>query len=109
MSGTPYEMGLAHANSQGLAILRVMRKIAEVIGPRLDDLPELEDVLAKRDRYFSPSELEELEGAAEGMGLPVRHMIALNVGLYPGIHPRLHAVRSEGSAEPGDRPGSRRQ
>ncbi len=87
MSGTPYEMGLAHAMSQGLAILRVMRKIAEVIGPRLDDLPELEDVLAKRDRYFSPSELEELEGAAEGMGLPVRHMIALNVGLYPEYIP----------------------
>ncbi len=87
MSGTPYEMGLAHATSQGFAILRVMRKIAEVIGPRLDNLPELEDVLAKRDRYFSPSELEELEGAAEGMGLPIRHMIALNVGLYPEYIP----------------------
>ena len=87
MSGTPYEMGLAHAMSQGIAILRVMRKLADVIGPRLDNLPELEDVLAKRDRYFSPAELEELEGAAEGMGLPIRHMIALNVGLYPEYIP----------------------
>ncbi len=87
MSGTPHEMGFSHVTSQGLAILRVMRKLSDLIGPRLENLPELEDVLAKRDRYFSPEEMEELEGAAEAMGLPIRHMIALNVGLYPEYIP----------------------
>ena len=87
MAGTPFEMGFLHASSQGPAIRRVMRKLADIIGPKLENLPELEDVLEKRDRYFSPAELEELEGAAEALGLPVRHMIALNVGLYPEYLP----------------------
>jgi 3-hydroxymyristoyl/3-hydroxydecanoyl-(acyl carrier protein) dehydratase len=85
--GTPYEMGLRHGNSQSTEIRTIMERYAAMLGPRLQNIPELDEALAKPTMYFGEQELEELHGIADGAKLPVPAVIAHNLGMYPDYVP----------------------
>jgi acyl transferase domain-containing protein/3-hydroxymyristoyl/3-hydroxydecanoyl-(acyl carrier protein) dehydratase len=87
MSGTPYEMGLQHGRSQGPQIKQVMERYAAMLGPRLQNIPELEEALATPTMYFGEEEIEELRGIADGAGLPAAAVMAHNLGMYPDYVP----------------------
>jgi malonyl CoA-acyl carrier protein transacylase/NAD(P)-dependent dehydrogenase (short-subunit alcohol dehydrogenase family) len=83
LSGTPYEMGVQHARSQGDRIKNILQRYSELLPIKLDDVPELREALGHGDLFFTPAGLEELQGLADELGKPVEHLMAYNLGLYP--------------------------
>ncbi len=81
--GTPHEMGLQHARSQADQIRDILRKYMDLLQGRLDDVEELRQALAQVDAFFTPTGLEELQGMAAGLDMPLEYMLAYNLGLYP--------------------------
>ncbi|HET6422737.1 MAG TPA: C45 family autoproteolytic acyltransferase/hydrolase, partial [Planctomycetaceae bacterium] len=87
LTGSPYEMGFQHGRSQSAEIKQIMARYASMLGPRLQNIPELDEALAKPTMYFGEQELEELHGIADGAELPVPAVIAHNLGMYPDYVP----------------------
>ncbi|HUQ68571.1 MAG TPA: C45 family autoproteolytic acyltransferase/hydrolase, partial [Planctomycetaceae bacterium] len=87
ITGSPYEMGYQHGQHQGPQIRMIMERYASMLGPRLQNMPELEEALAKPTMYFGEQEVEELHGIADGAGLPAAAVIAHNLGMYPDYVP----------------------
>ncbi len=87
IAGTPYEMGQQHGRHQSAEIKAIMSRYAAMLGPRLQNIPELDEALAKPTMYFGEQELEELHGIADGAMLPVPAVIAHNLGMYPDYVP----------------------
>jgi len=85
--GSAYDMGLQHGKSQAPAIRAIMERYAAMLGPRLQNMPELEEALAKPTMYFGDGEIAELQGIADGANLPVAAVIAHNLGMYPDYVP----------------------
>ncbi|MDX1967407.1 MAG: C45 family autoproteolytic acyltransferase/hydrolase, partial [Planctomycetaceae bacterium] len=85
--GSAYDMGLQHGRSQAPAIRAIMERYAAMLGPRLQNMPELDEALAKPTMYFGDAEIAELQGIADGAGLPVAAVIAHNLGMYPDYVP----------------------
>ncbi len=87
ITGSAYEMGQQHGRSQAVEIKTIMTRYAAMLGPRLQNIPELDEALAKPTMYFGEQELEELHGIADGANLPVPAVIAHNLGMYPDYVP----------------------
>jgi acyl transferase domain-containing protein/3-hydroxymyristoyl/3-hydroxydecanoyl-(acyl carrier protein) dehydratase len=87
ITGTPYEMGYQHGRQQGPQIRTIMERYAAMLGPRLQNIPELEEALAKPTMYFGEQEVEELRGIADGADLPPPAILAHNLGMYPDYVP----------------------
>ncbi len=81
--GTPNEMGLQHARSQAEQINNILRKYLDLLQGHLDNVEGLREVFAEADAFFTPAGLEELEGMAAGLDMPLEDVIAYNLGLYP--------------------------
>ncbi|MBI1346825.1 KR domain-containing protein, partial [bacterium] len=87
LAGTPYEIGYQHGQSQGAAVRVILERYSAMLGPRLQNIPELEEALAKPTMYFGEAEVEELRGVADGAGLPPAAILAHNLGMYPDYVP----------------------
>ena len=85
--GSAYEIGKQHGSNQAGQIRAIMERYAAMLGPRLQNIPELDEALAKPTLYFCEDDLEELNGIADGAGLPVPAVIAHNLGMYPDYVP----------------------
>ncbi len=86
-AGTAYEIGKQHGADQAVQIRTIMERYASMLGPRLQNIPELEEALAKPTLYFCDDDLEEIHGIADGAGLPLPAVIAHNLGMYPDYVP----------------------
>lgn len=86
-SGTPYEIGLQHGRHQARQARNIGKKFIELLGSRLSNMPELDEAHANPELYFGPEEIEELEGLADGGGVPIEAAIAHNLSLYPEYIP----------------------
>ncbi len=87
LKGSFYQMGRLHAETQQDAIRECFERFIELLGPKIQSIPELKEALATREEYFGAEELEELEGIADGLGVEVEHVLGLNFGLYPAYLP----------------------
>ncbi|QDU81209.1 Acyl-coenzyme A:6-aminopenicillanic acid acyl-transferase [Polystyrenella longa] len=87
LSGTPYEMGFQHGRNQAAQTKQVTRKVAKVLGPRLFDIPELNDAISDPTIFFGESEIEEIHGLADAMGISFPAALGHNLGLYPEYIP----------------------
>jgi len=87
LSGSAYDIGYQHGQSQGPAVRMIMERYAAMLGPRLQNIPELDAALAKPTMYFGEEEIEELRGIADGSGLPPAAVLAHNLGMYPDYVP----------------------
>jgi acyl transferase domain-containing protein/NAD(P)-dependent dehydrogenase (short-subunit alcohol dehydrogenase family) len=85
LSGTPYEMGLAHGQAQAQQIKTILRRYADLAGTEAGILLEVEKAAAEPEIFFGADGLEELGGIAEGAGVPLPSIIAHNLRLYPDI------------------------
>lgn len=87
LTGTPYEMGRRHGQDQSPHIHTILDRYAALLGPRLQHMPELDEAVARPTMYFGGEELEELQGIADGAGLPLPAVLAENLGMYPDYVP----------------------
>jgi acyl transferase domain-containing protein/acyl carrier protein/3-hydroxymyristoyl/3-hydroxydecanoyl-(acyl carrier protein) dehydratase len=87
LSGSPYDMGRQHGLNQAPQIRMIMERYAAMLGPRLQNIPELDEALAQPTMYFGEEEVEELHGIADGSGLPRPAVLAHNLGMYPDYVP----------------------
>jgi acyl transferase domain-containing protein/NAD(P)-dependent dehydrogenase (short-subunit alcohol dehydrogenase family)/acyl carrier protein/3-hydroxymyristoyl/3-hydroxydecanoyl-(acyl carrier protein) dehydratase len=87
LTGTPYEMGRQHGQDQSPHIHTILDRYAALLGPRLQHMPELDEAVARPTMYFGEEELEELQGIADGAGLPLPAVLAENLGMYPDYVP----------------------
>jgi acyl carrier protein/3-hydroxymyristoyl/3-hydroxydecanoyl-(acyl carrier protein) dehydratase len=87
LSGSPFEIGLQHGRSQGVEIRSILERYTAMLGPRLQNMPELDEALTRPTMYFGEEEIEELHGIAQGCELPVPAVIAHNLGMYPDYVP----------------------
>ena len=87
LTGSPYEIGLQHGRAQAAEIRTILERYAAMLGPRLQNMPELDEALARPTMYFGEEELEELAGIAAGCNLPVQAVIGHNLGMYPDYWP----------------------
>ncbi len=87
LAGSDYEIGRQHGQSQAPQIRAIMERYAAMLGPRLQNIPELDAALANPTMYFGEAEIEELKGIADGAGLPHGAVLAHNLGMYPDYVP----------------------
>jgi acyl carrier protein len=84
LSGSPYEMGLAHGRELQSQIRHVLRYYADLADETLDELP-LAELRSDPSQLFSAEELEEMRGIAEGAGVPQGNIIAHNLALLADL------------------------
>src|SRR5690606_20396826 len=77
VSGDPYQMGLQLGRFERERILELMASCAGTFEFSSSRLADLEDVVAHREAYWGEDEWRELEGMAEGCGVPVESLAAL--------------------------------
>jgi acyl transferase domain-containing protein/NAD(P)-dependent dehydrogenase (short-subunit alcohol dehydrogenase family) len=82
LAGTPYEMGLQHAQSQYNAIKTMLNRYTDHLGPRLETMGVLYQALTEPERYIDAAGLEEIRGLADGLQLPADLLISCNLGMY---------------------------
>ncbi|MCA9041906.1 MAG: hypothetical protein KDA65_16245 [Planctomycetaceae bacterium] len=87
LTGSPYEIGFQHGRNQAAQTKLVTRKVAQVLGPRILDIPELDEAISDPTLYFGEDEIEEMQGLADAMGISFPAAIGHNLGLYPEYIP----------------------
>ncbi|MEZ6047554.1 MAG: C45 family peptidase [Planctomycetaceae bacterium] len=87
LTGSPYEIGFQHGRNQAVQTKQVTRQVAKIMGERLFDIPELDEAIADPTLYFTESEIEEMRGLADAMGISLAAVIGHNLGLYPEYIP----------------------
>ena len=85
MSGSPYEMGFAHGQSQTRQIHTILRRHADLAGMKWHRIPDISKSAAESDVFFGPEDMEELRGIADGAGVAVENIVAHNLHLYPDM------------------------
>jgi len=98
LTGTPYEMGLEHGRQARAAIRAMLECYADVAGPELDDLPLPAGALADLNRRFTPDELDELSGIADGAEVALENLAAHNLVLLGELADCGHGVVGNGRA-----------
>ena len=96
-SGTPYDIGFQHGKHQSVQIRTIMMKMVDIMGEKLKTMQELQDVIAEPTLHFHEEDLEEIQGLADGIGLPFESALGHNLGVYPAYLPGCvqAAVRSQ--------------
>ena len=64
-------------------IRRILRRYADLAGPARETSPKLERDDLDPDALFGPDELDELQGLADAVGVPLDNMIAHQVLQFP--------------------------
>ena len=82
MTGTSFEMGQQHGVAYAKSIRTVLRRCADLAGSAWDELAKIDDAVAQAEHYFGAAGLEEIRGIADGAGVAVGGLIALNLRLY---------------------------
>ena len=101
VSGLPYEMGKQQGVAYARSIRVVLRRCADLAGSGWDELASIDDAVAHPEQYFGAAELEEIRGIADGAGVTVGGLIALNLRLYlntcaGGLHFALSTLANPG-------------
>jgi acyl transferase domain-containing protein/NAD(P)-dependent dehydrogenase (short-subunit alcohol dehydrogenase family) len=81
LSGTPYEMGLEQGRKQQQPIRRILRRYADLSESVLHDLPLSDSARQDPSRLFTSEELAELQGIADGVGVPLGNILAHNLAM----------------------------
>ncbi|MFZ4765069.1 MAG: C45 family autoproteolytic acyltransferase/hydrolase, partial [Roseimicrobium sp.] len=81
LAGTPYEMGFQHGRSQSAAIHHALDRYASLMGPQLERIGDLLDMLGQPDKFVDEPAMEELRGLADGLEMPPDKLVTFNVGL----------------------------
>ena len=79
LAGSAYEMGVAHGRQKKREIQRILRRHAD-----LADAEELPLAASTADPagHFTASELDELRGIADAVGVPLANILAHNLAIY---------------------------
>ncbi len=83
LRGTPYEMGIQHGLSKRKEIHAILRRYADLAGPALENLPRLDRALFVRDVLCGPDELDEMQGIADAVQVPLGNIVAHNMAQFP--------------------------
>ena len=86
-SGTPYEMGYQHGQSQKDQIDLILKEYCGQLGIQPAHVKEFIDSLPLSDSYFDQEGMDELRGLADSMEIPLENLMAYNLGLYPNYAP----------------------
>ncbi|MBM82804.1 MAG: hypothetical protein CMJ78_19765, partial [Planctomycetaceae bacterium] len=86
-AGTPYEIGYQHGQKYGECIDQIIDSHVNYWGPKLAEMPVLDEALLSPEIYFGSDELAELRGMADGMNNELERLIAHNLGLYHAYVP----------------------
>ncbi len=82
LSGSSYEIGKLHGESQADELKSVLRRYADLVGTKWDRWPQLDEAVKSPEQFFGPEELEELKGIANGTHVDLDAIIAHNLRLY---------------------------
>lgn len=91
LAGTPFGMGLQQGRAQAREIRKVLRRYADQAGTKWDSVLDVDAAAEHAEAFFSPDELQELQGIAKGADVTVESVVAHNLRLYldagaGGIH-----------------------
>ena len=75
LEGTPYDIGWQQGQQFKAEIRRILRHYADCVGDQLDDLPGQASRFAP-ERCFSADELDELQGLADAVEVPLGNLLA---------------------------------
>ncbi len=75
LEGTPYEIGWQHGRQFKADIRRILRHYADCVGEQLDELPGQASRIAP-ERALSADELDELQGLADAVEVPLGNLLA---------------------------------
>ncbi len=78
LSGTPYQMGFEHGRQKRDAIRRILRRLADLADFDFTELPVAGTPDEGAERFFSADELDELQGMADSVQVPLSNLLALN-------------------------------
>jgi NAD(P)-dependent dehydrogenase (short-subunit alcohol dehydrogenase family)/acyl carrier protein len=82
LAGTPYQMGLEHGQKKKAEIRRILRRYVDLAGPEIDDLPFQVGSTDDLAKYFTPDELDELQGIAESVQVPLTSILVHNLAIF---------------------------
>ncbi|HEY1784090.1 MAG TPA: KR domain-containing protein [Pirellulales bacterium] len=80
LAGTPYDIGWQHGRRFKTEIQRILRHYADCVGDQLDELPGQTAGIAP-ERALSADELDELQGLADAVEVPLGNMLAHQLAL----------------------------
>jgi len=103
LSGTPYEMGLEQGRRERVRIRQILRRYADLTGAALEELPLPRAARDNPEAFFAAEELAELEGIADGVGVPLGNILAHNLAMFAElgsgtIHFALSAAQNSGGS-----------
>lgn len=87
VQGSPAAMGKEHGRVQAADIQTVVREYGKILGDGATQRPDFRAAVDNLDLYFGEAGLEELQGIAEGAGLPLEIIAGLNLALMPELLP----------------------
>jgi predicted choloylglycine hydrolase len=89
LNGSPYEQGVQQGQAVGQEIARNWEQIRTLIESLIDGRHEWYRGLVARNRDYiagiDPDTLEELTGIADGSGLPLDDVLAMNLPMYTSL------------------------
>ncbi len=87
LQGNSRKMGEEHGRLQASGIQEVVQRYAKILGGGIAERQDFRLLLENLDTYFSKAGLEELQGMADGAGLPMEILAGLNIALMPELLP----------------------
>lgn len=85
VSGTPRQMGRQYGEANRRGIVDILAIAAGSFGLHRKSLPDLSGAVVDHPAYWNDQDWDELCGVAEGAGVTVENLAALNYWLYPDI------------------------
>src|SRR5262249_34488814 len=64
-------------------IRTILNRYVDLLGSQLGEMKELYGALAEPERFVDADGAAELQGMADGLGMPVDYLLALNLGAFP--------------------------
>ncbi|HTU26886.1 MAG TPA: SDR family NAD(P)-dependent oxidoreductase, partial [Pirellulales bacterium] len=80
LAGTPYDLGWQHGQHFKAEIRQILRTYADCVGGELGELPGQASAIAP-ERLLSADELDELQGVADAVEVPLGNLIAHQLAL----------------------------
>ena len=82
LTGTPYQMGLEHGQQKKNEIRRILRRYVDLAGPEIDELPFQVGSADDLAKYFTPDEVDELQGIADAVHVPLTSILVHNLAIF---------------------------